>query len=44
MNKFIALNNERLIFRSGKYRIGRDIPAGEYYFWGADIWYSSSQT
>lgn len=42
MNKFIALNNERLIFRSGKYRIGRDIPAGEYYFWGADIWYSST--
>lgn len=40
INKFINVIDNEKIIGCGKYSIGRDIPCGEYYLWGKNIWYS----
>lgn len=40
INKYVEVIDSEKIIRSGKYRIGTEIPCGEYYLWGQDIWYS----
>lgn len=40
LNKYIGILNTDKIYSSGRYVIGKDIIAGEYYFWGECIRYS----
>lgn len=39
-NRFVFVNNKNLICGKGEYSIGKDIPGGEYYFWGKNIWFT----
>ena len=38
-NKYIRLKNIDDVYTEGCYIVGKDIKAGEYYFWGEDISY-----
>lgn len=40
VNKYIEVIDTKYIVNVGKYKIGKDLPCGEYYLWGKDIWYS----
>lgn len=40
INKYIEVVEQKGIIECGKYKVGKDIPCGEYYLWGNDIWYS----
>ena len=40
INKYVEVIDSAKIISIGKYRIGTEIPCGEYYLWGQDIWYS----
>lgn len=40
INKYVEVVEPNRIVDVGKYRVGTDIPCGEYYLWGKDIWYS----
>lgn len=40
LNKYIGILNTEKIHSAGRYVIGKDIPVGEYYFWGECIRYS----
>ncbi|KAI4450771.1 hypothetical protein C823_005308 [Eubacterium plexicaudatum ASF492] len=40
INKYVEVIDSEKIISIGKYRIGTEIPCGEYYLWGKDIWYS----
>ena len=40
INRFVSVENPDLIHGIGEYLIGKDLPAGEYYFWGEQIWYT----
>ena len=40
INKYVEVIDSEKIISIGKYRIGTEIPCGEYYLWGQDIWYS----
>lgn len=39
LNDYVYIKDESLIYPCGKYRIPKDLPAGEYYIWGKDIYY-----
>lgn len=40
INRFVFVEDTNLIHGIGKYLIGKDLSAGEYYFWGEQIWYT----
>ncbi len=40
INKYVEVIDSEKIINIGKYRIGTEIPCGEYYLWGKNIWYS----
>ncbi len=40
LNEHIGILNDEKIYSAGTYVIGKDIPVGEYYFWGECIQYS----
>lgn len=40
VNEFIRIIDDKKVIGCGKYNVGRDIPCGEYYLWGRNIWYS----
>ena len=39
-NRYVTIIDDKLVFKPGKYKAGIHIPAGEYYFWGDDIWFT----
>ena len=41
VNQFVSITDENLMYGVGKYLVGTDIPAGEYYFWGEHIWFTT---
>lgn len=40
VNQFVFITDENFVHGAGEYSIGKDIPAGEYYFWGKHIWFT----
>lgn len=39
LNDYVYIKDETLIYPCGKYRVPKDLPAGEYYIWGKDVYY-----
>lgn len=41
-NRYVAIIDDGLVFKTGKYEVGSHISEGEYYFWGDYIWFTIS--
>ena len=39
LNKFVYIKDEAFVYPCGKYRVPEDLPSGEYYIWGRDVYY-----
>lgn len=39
LNDFVYIKDESLIYVHGKYKVPKDLPAGEYYIWGTNVYY-----
>ena len=39
INKYMGVKNTAMVFGKRRYKIGIDIPVGEYFLWGVNIWY-----
>lgn len=39
INEYVYIKDETLVYSSGKYKVPKDLKAGEYYIWGQDIYY-----
>lgn len=40
LNQYVKILDETNVISCGKYKVGKDLPAGEYYIWGGNIEYS----
>lgn len=40
LNQYVGIVDEKKIIVCGKYKIGKELPSGEYYMWGNNIRYS----
>lgn len=39
INKYMGVKDTAMVFGKRRYKIGIDIPVGEYFLWGVNIWY-----